>query len=250
MNKIDFIEVSEENVKTEGLFCLKNPKNPGFGLKIDWLIKRRNEGLKLKLLKINGETAGFIEYVPAEYAWRPVKAEGYLFIHCLWVYPKEFYKQGFASRLIDHSFEDAEKQGLNGVVVMVSDGSWMASREVFVRNGFVEVDKKERFELLVKKIRDVPNPGFANWELERLKYSGLNLILAHQCPLFIKSVDEMKKTALELGYELNAVVLNSAGEAQKAPSGYGVYSLLYNDRLLADHYVSNTRFKNILTKEL
>ena len=27
----------------------------------------------------------FIEYIPAEYAWVPIQAEGYLYINCLWV---------------------------------------------------------------------------------------------------------------------------------------------------------------------
>jgi hypothetical protein len=28
----------------------------------------------------------FLEYVPGKYAWRPVDAEGWLFVHCLWAY--------------------------------------------------------------------------------------------------------------------------------------------------------------------
>lgn len=31
---------------------------------------------------------GFIEYLPGEHAWRAVHADGYLFIHCLWVVGK------------------------------------------------------------------------------------------------------------------------------------------------------------------
>jgi len=45
-------------------------------------------------------------------------------------------------------------------------------------------------------------------------------------------------------------VLNSAREAQNAPSYYGVFNLVWNGRLLSDHYVSKGRFKNILRKEL
>ena len=57
------------------------------------------------------------------------------------------------------------------------------------------------------------------------KYKGLNLVYANQCPLFIKSVDEMKTTAKEFGLELKVSILDSAKKAQQAPSGYGVYSL-------------------------
>ena len=71
-----------------------------------------------------------------------------------------------------------------GVVVVISKGSWMADKNLFLKNGF--------------------------------------------------EITEIK----------------TAKEAQQAPSGYGVYSLVYNGKLLSDHYISNTRFKNILKKEI
>lgn len=38
-------------------------------------------------------------------------------------------------------------------------------------------------------------------------------------------------------------------EAQRAPSPYAVFNLFYNNRLLADHYISETRLMNILKRE-
>ncbi|MCF8379121.1 MAG: GNAT family N-acetyltransferase [Bacteroidales bacterium] len=245
------LEVTEHNALKEGLFCIKNPKYPGFKLKLEWLKKRFSEGMKFKLLKVDNEVAGFIEYVPAENAWRPVLAANYLFIHCIWVYPKKNYNRGFASLLINDCLEDAKKQKKAGIVVQVSKGSWMAGSNVFVKNGFTSVGVKDRFELMAFKLDEhAANPAFVNWEENQSKYNGLNLVYAHQCPLFIKSVDEMKQTAASVGMELKVHLLNTAGEAREAPSGYGVYSLVYNGQLLADHYISNTRFKNILNKEL
>ena len=107
MNSKSIIEVTSENAAQEGLFCIKNPKYPGFKLKLDWMKKRMKEGLKLKLLKKENETLGFIEYVPGEFAWRPVKAAGYMFIHCIWVYPKKNYNQGYASLLIEDCIKEA-----------------------------------------------------------------------------------------------------------------------------------------------
>jgi len=60
----------------------------------------------------------------------------------------------------------------------------------------------------------------------------------------------MKRTAVTLGQKLKVTVMDSAVAAQNSPSGYGVYSLVFDGKLLADHYISNTRFRNILTKEL
>jgi predicted metalloendopeptidase len=64
-----------------------------------------------------------------------------------------------------------------------------------------------------------------------------------------KSLDELKTTARKKGFDLKITVLETPEMAQRAPSGYGVYNLLYNGKVLADHYISNTRFANILEKE-
>ncbi|MCB0805841.1 MAG: GNAT family N-acetyltransferase [Bacteroidales bacterium] len=243
-------EVTPQNAEKEGLFCIKNPKYPGFKLKLNWLEKRQKEGLKFKLLKDEKEVLGFIEYVPGEYAWRPVEAAGYLFIHCLWVFPKKNLGKGFGSTLLQHVFEEAVQSKKSGVAVVSSPGSWMSSPDIFAKNGFAEIHKKERFVLMARKSGQFTDPCFVDWEKNLPNYQGLNLVYANQCPLFIKSVDEMKRTAFEQGHELKVKVLESSEEIRNSASGYGVYSLVYNGKLLADHYISNTRFKNILNKEL
>ena len=60
----------------------------------------------------------------------------------------------------------------------------------------------------------------------------------------------MKATAKEYGLELKITELKTAAEAQNSPSGFGVYAMVLNRKLVADHYISNTRFRNILNKEL
>ena len=250
MDKLRFIEVTPDNAVKEGLFCIKNPKYPGFKLKQQWLQERNKEGLKLKLLKSGEEILGFVEYVPIENAWRPVKGENYLFVHCMWVYPKKNYNQGFGSKLLQHCIQESRQNNLNGVAAIVSNGSWMTDKALFLKNGFEVINAKGRFDLVVKKFNDSPIPEFINWEVSLSKYKGLNLVYANQCPLFIKSVDEMKATAKEFGLELKVSILETAKDAQQAPSGYGVYSLVFDGKLLSDHYISNTRFKNIITKEI
>jgi hypothetical protein len=245
-----FLQVTPENVSETGLFCIRNPKYPGFKLKAGWLEKRRAEGLKLMLLRVDNETVGFIEYTPGKFAWRPVSANGYMFIHCLWVFPKKNLNKGYASKLINHCNEESKKAGLGGVCVVTSEDSWITGKELFLKNGFSLIDSKGRFDLLAIKFKGIPDPAFIDWESNAKNFKGLNLIYANQCPLFIKSIDEMTATAKEYGLELKITELKSAGEAQHSPSGYGVYAMVLNGKLVADHYISNTRFRNILTKEL
>jgi hypothetical protein len=58
------------------------------------------------------------------------------------------------------------------------------------------------------------------------------------------------EAATEHGLELKVTVLQSACEARNAPSCYGVFSLVWNGRLLSDHYVTEARFKSLLLTEV
>jgi len=42
------------------------------------------------------------------------------------------------------------------------------------------------------------------------------------------------------------VDLESWSDAQNAPTPYAIFALIYNGRLLADHQISRTRFRNIM----
>ena len=46
------------------------------------------------------------------------------------------------------------------------------------------------------------------------------------------------------------IELKEPKDAQNAPSPFATFGLVYNGKLVADHPVSNTRFKNIMNKEL
>ena len=76
------------------------------------------------------------------------------------------------------------------------------------------------------------------------------MVYSAQCPMLPKSVNDLAEMAAESGLELKLTKLTTAREAQDAPSYYGVFNLLWNGRLLSDHYVSKGRFKNILKKEI
>jgi len=67
-----------EDYPEYGYPCFLNPTYEGGPRNPAWRFARHSEGLTLKHLFIEGETkpAGFIEYVPGEYAWRAVDTPG------------------------------------------------------------------------------------------------------------------------------------------------------------------------------
>jgi hypothetical protein len=99
MDKISLDKVGPGSVSECGIGCLTGPKNLGLPRKVEWLQRRFGEGLRFFLFRDDqGRPLGFLEYVPGEYAWRPVDARGWLFVHCLWVYPRGQKVGGLGTR--------------------------------------------------------------------------------------------------------------------------------------------------------
>ena len=246
------VNVTPQNVNQETLFCIKDIKKPGFETKRQWFVKRYKEGLRLRILKDETDKMlGFIEFTPALQAWRPVNADNFMFIHCIVVYSKKDRNQGYGSLLINEAEKEAKANKLSGLCVMTSKGSWIADKTLFEKNGFTQLEKKDRFELLSKQWDSTSKkPEFYNWTKQQKKYKGWHLVYADQCPWHDKSAFDLLNTAKDYGIDLNITKLNSAKHAKNAPSGYGVFNLLHDGKLIEDHYVSATRFKNILKNEL
>lgn len=245
-------DITPANIQEETVFCIKNVKSPGYQQKKDWFALRYQEGLRMHILKdADQKMAGFIEYVPGKKAWRPVKANNYMFIHCLFVYPRKHKNKGYGTALIAKVETAARQEGYSGLCAMTSKGSWMSDSRLYGQLGFSICSRKGRFELVGKKWDHKANdPEFRNWEQQQPKYQGWQLVYADQCPWHDKAVKALWNTAQDYEIDLQLTRLESAEEAQSAPSGFGVFSLLHDGKLLEDHYISATRFKNILKKEL
>jgi len=80
---IEIIDTNAENILEYGICGYKDIRKAGYPEKIEWLKDRFPEGMKIKTLFSNNDgTQGMIEYIPGEYAWRPIEASG-ITIH-LW----------------------------------------------------------------------------------------------------------------------------------------------------------------------
>jgi ribosomal protein S18 acetylase RimI-like enzyme len=246
------IDVNDENISQYPPTCFLNPNNVGYQIKAEWLKERFKEGLKIKALYLEGDKKchGFIEYVPGECAWRAVEAKDYLFIHCIWVSPNKFKSKGYGSLLVDACVKDAEKQGKAGVAVVASEGPFMANKELFLKNGFREVQSSSAFTLLVKQLRTAEEPKFRDCEKQVGSHEGLKIMYSNQCPWVARFISELPETIKGKGLKVDVVELKTAEQAQQAPSIYAVFNLVSDGQLLADHYISNTRFLNIVNKEL
>jgi predicted GNAT family acetyltransferase len=257
MTDIEIIDLTPENIANYGVCGYKDvKKHLELRRKIDWFKEYYPKGLRIKaIISEKSGCQGMLEYIPGEYSHRPVDAEGYTFIHCIFVgFKNEFKGKGYASSLIEECIKDAKKANMQGVAVVTRKGPFMAKKDIFLKKGFVLVDEaKPDFELLVLKFNQkTANPKFKNMSLNLDKYAkGLTIIRSSQCPYSVKNVDAILETARnKLKIETNLIDLEDSNSAQHTPCAFGTFCIIYNGEVISHHPISNTRFENIMKNKL
>ncbi|QQS34828.1 MAG: YoaP domain-containing protein [Ignavibacteriales bacterium] len=256
-NEIEIIDITENNILNYGICGYKSLKREGFPEKVSWIKENSANGLKIKSILTNNDgVQGMIEYMPAEYAWRPVDAKGYMFIQCVFTgFTSKYKNKGYGGKLIDECIADAKAQKKNGVVVVTRQGSFMIGSEIFLKKDFKVADKAEPdFELLVLKFKkSADDPKFKNTVEENpAKYkTGLTILRANQCPYTVKNVNEIVEASKSL-FKITPKVIDikSAAEAQTNPCAFGAFSIIYKGEIISHHPVSKTRFINIMNSIL
>lgn len=254
-NKIRLVDVDADTIGAHGICGYKDPKNPGFQKKREWLGQRFKEGMRVKMLvSETGGDIGSIEYLPGEYAWRGIHASGYMVIHCLFILKKAYKGKGYGSMMVEACEKDARRQKMNGVAVVASRSTWMAKKGVFLKRGYELIEEAPpHYELLAKRFKkSAPLPAFAGgWKEKLAGYAkGLTILHSAQCPYVAKAMNEIPPVARELGIKPNIIELPDCLSAQASPNPYGVFSIIWKGKLVADHPISKTRFRNIMTKVL
>ena len=253
MHEIKTIDITPDNILEYGVCGYKNIRTPGLAEKAAWYRENYAKGLRIKsVLTEKDGVQGMIEYIPGEYCWRPVKAEGYIFIHCIFTGYKSKYKgEGLGSRLLDVCLEEAQRDKKYGAAVVTRTGSFMAGSGIFIKKGFKKTDDAPPdFELLAVKFKkNAPDPIFRkDLQKKTEDYNdGLFILRAGQCPYTVKNVNEIAETSVrDFGITPVIVDLENYKEAQESPCAFGTFSIIYNGEIVSHHPISNTRFRNIM----
>jgi GNAT superfamily N-acetyltransferase len=242
--------IDPSNVDRYGFFCYKSKrKSFGFRHKRSWLEDSMAEGLRLKIIYEGDRSAGFVEYAPGEASWRVVQATGYMVIHCMWVVGSH-KGNGFGARLLDQVTDEARHQGMFGLAVVSSSGTWLVNKGFFLHHGFKVIDKAPpSFELLVKQFVPGNLPSFPkDWD-KRLKRTPDGLVVYHsgQCPYHAMFVGSLKKVADQMSLPFQAIELKTSLEArQYSPTAYGVFGVVYNGHLLSYRPIGGKTLRQIV----
>ena len=115
---MEYIKVTNENIEKEHICCaISNNNDIQVSSKKAWLSERFEDGLVF--LKSTERGKCFIEYIPAENAWNPILADGYMYIDCLWV-AGSFKGHGYSTDLLDACIEDSKDKGKKGLCILAS----------------------------------------------------------------------------------------------------------------------------------
>ena len=146
---MDYIRLSPENLESEHICCaISNAKDPQVIAKKQWLAERLGEGMVF--LKADARGKCFIEYIPAENAWAPIDAPGYMFIDCLWV-SGSFKGHGYSNDLLNECIRDSREKGKSGLCILSSakKRGFLADPKYLKYKGFIKADSAEPyFELM------------------------------------------------------------------------------------------------------
>jgi hypothetical protein len=187
---IEIIDLTPDTIADYGVCGYKSvKKHLELRRKIAWFKEFYPKGLRIKaLLSKSGGYQGMIEYIPGRYAHRPVNADGYMFIHCVFVgFKNEFKGKGYASSLILECIEEAKERKMLGVAVVTRKGPFMAKCDIFLKLGFESVDEVEPdFELLAMKFhKSADDPSFKKISSDKYQ-KGLSVLRSAQCPYSVK----------------------------------------------------------------
>lgn len=240
-----YIQLTEDNLEEEHICCAIAGKNdPQVIAKKEWLRDRLKEGLVFLKGDIRGKC--FIEYIPAEYAWVPIIADGYMHINCFWV-SGACKGHGYANDLLEYCIDDAKRKGKAGLTVISSEKKkpFLSEPKYLMYKGFQPADSAAPFyQLLYLPFDDTAAvPQFKEC-VKKPKSDGEGFVLYYTngCPFTAKYVPVLEKCAAENDILLTVTRLGSRDEAQNAPAAWTNFALFYDGEYVTNEIPSEKKF--------
>ena len=246
---MDFVTVTSDNLEREHICCaISSNKDCQAAAKKSWLADRFADGLVFRKADARGKC--FIEYLPAERAWAPIEAEGYLHIDCLWV-SGQLAGCGYADELLDSCIEDGKAQGRAGLTVLSSKkkAPYLSDPKYLRHRGFQLADTAEpAYELLYLPFDEAAEkPRFKQHaKSPHIDAEGFVLYHSFQCPFTAKYVPLVKDLAESRGVPFHAIRFETTEQAQAAPTPITSYSLFHDGALITHEILSPKKFEKLL----
>ncbi|MBQ3717854.1 MAG: YoaP domain-containing protein [Methanomicrobium sp.] len=252
---MEYIRVTKENIEDEHICCaISNNKDVQVSSKKAWLKERFADGLVF--LKSAERGKCFIEYIPAENAWVPIIAEGYMYIDCLWV-SGSFKGHGYSNDLLGECIRDSREKGKKGLCILsaAKKKPFLADPKYLKHKGFAVGDESDSgIQLWYLPFKDgegstaAPNvPKFRDCAKHpHIDESGYVLYYTEQCPFNAKYVPVLEETAKKNGIAFRAIKLDSKDAARNAPTPVTTYSLFLDGEYVTNEQMNDKKFLKLV----
>ena len=242
---MEYIRVTKENLEKEHICCaISNNKDVQVSSKKAWLADRFDEGLVF--LKSVERGKCFIEYIPAENAWVPINADGYMYIDCLWV-SGSFKGHGYSTELLDACIEDSKEKGKKGLCILAAAKKkpFLADPKFLKYKGFTVCDEADNgIQLWFLPFgEEAEMPKFKeSAKHPHIEERGYVLYYTSQCPFNAKYVPVLEQTARENDIPFHAVHIANREEAQNAPTPITNYALFHDGEYITNEQMNDKKF--------
>lgn len=242
--------VDESTIESEHICCALSEKKGENCVvqKKEWLKERFKEGLVF--LKLDARGKVFIEYLPAENAFAPIIAPGYMYINCFWVSGK--YKgQGYANQLLSTCIQDAKQKGKKGLVILSSKKKmpFLSDPKYLKYKGFIVCDEAyEQYELLyLSFVDDAESPKFTSTVKSQLNTAySVTLYYTNQCPHAEKYARLIEQLAIDYQVSFELIKLVDSKIAQRSPAPFTTYSLFVRGDFITNEILTEKKFLTLL----
>ncbi len=246
---MEYIRVTKENLEKEHICCaISNNNDVQVASKKAWLRDRFDDGLVF--LKSVERGKCFIEYLPAESAWNPIDAKGYLFIDCLWV-SGSLAGHGYANDLLSACIADAQQAEKAGLCILsaAKKKPFLADPKFLKHKGFAVADEADNgIQLWFLPLQNgAEPPKFKDCAKHpHIDEPGYVLYYSSQCPFNAKYVPVVEATAKAQGVPFRAIHITSREQAQSAPTPVTNYALFFHGAYLTNEQMNDKRFLKLL----
>jgi len=237
-----FITLTKDNIDSEHICCAMSGKQSL--IKKEWLKERFDEGLVFYRSEERGKC--FIEYIPAENAWVPIDAEGYIYINCLWI-AGSLKGHGYANELMAKCISDAREQGKKGICILSSakKKEFLADPKFLAYKGFTVADESEcGINLMYLPLCEgAEKPAFKPCAKKpATEESGYVLYYTDQCPFTYYWVPRVEETAKEHNIPLKVIHITDRETAQSTPAPVTTYALFKDGSFVTQSIQSDKKF--------
>ncbi len=248
---MEYIKLTLENIEKEHICCsISGARDIQVISKKQWLRDRIKEGLVFLKADLRGKC--FIEYIPAEYAWVPILAEGYMHINCFWV-SGSCKGHGYSNELLEYCIEDAKAKGKNGLTIISSPKKtpFLSDPKYLMYKGFSVADTADpHFTLMYMPFNQKNKiPQFKSQvKVPAVDKSGFVLYYTFGCPFTAKYVPLIENVAKARRIPFQSICLDSREAAQNASIAWTNYGLFYNGKYLSNEILSEKKFTVLCDK--